>query len=505
MSCSLLLTCACLLISFSRLVRSACDAVPPLTLPIGNGTISDREVVRWGLAVEFGTPPQTMVAALDGDWNSTSFWNTSFPCGNLSRPACSWVHGGSFNDASSTSWRAPADPDQTDKSPAGGTIDIRGTDTLRVGSDILLDQFPIYFPKPRVIPQNNIGLGPNSTFLNRLFDRGEIASRSWSLFWGWQGVEKENQMNGSLVLGGYDKAKTAGGAPLTTKFSDGVGCPSSLLVYLSNIVVNHVNGNKTSLFNSPGSALRACIKPDNPSVVLPEDIFGNLKKAFPGKTVEHSTGIYPTSLAYEPENVFAGNITFTLSSGLQITIPNHQLVLPNIEIGDDGAQKIADGNKTINFSQIKSEAMSYLGQPFLTSAYIYVNNDMKEFTVWQANATTATDLVTVQSGSDNCDNDDASSLSGGAIAGIVVGVVAFLAIAALCLFFFLKRRNQNKDRDSKAGLPLVNTNQRADDKKHPHDTPSEMDAGVSQQAPSELPDRDYSPQELPADVPMSNK
>lgn len=198
-----------------------------------------------------------------------------------------------------------------------------------------------------------------------------------------------------------------------------------------------------------------------------------------------------------------GNITFILSSGLQITIPNHQLVLPNVEIDDNGQQKIVDGNKTINFGQTRHEAMPYLGQPFLTSAYIHVNNDMKEFSVWQANPTTDTDLVTVRGGS-NCDDD--SSLSGGAIAGIVIGVVAFLAIAALGLFFFLKRRNKNRDRDSKAGLPLVNTSQRAEeDKKHNHDTPLEMDAGVSQQAPSELPDRDYSPQELPADVPTSNK
>ena len=109
-----------------------------------------------------------------------------------------------------------------------------------MGSDISLDQFPVYFPKPGVIPQNGIGFGPDSTFLNRLYDQGKIASRSWSLFWGWQGAEQENQMDGSLVLGGYDKAKMAGGAPLTAPFSDGVGCPSSLLVYLSNIVVNHI-------------------------------------------------------------------------------------------------------------------------------------------------------------------------------------------------------------------------------------------------------------------------
>ncbi|KAM5439351.1 hypothetical protein MferCBS31731_004773 [Microsporum ferrugineum] len=503
MSYSLLLAYVYFLISTARPVRSACDPVPPLSLPIGNATITDRDVVRWGLGVQFGTPPQTIVAALDADWNSTSFWNTSFPCGNLTRPACSWVHGGSFNDASSTSWRAPSDPDLTDSSPGNETIRIRGTDTLNLGSDISIDQFPIYFPKPRVIPQNSLGLGPNSTFLNLLFDQGKIASKTWSLFWGWQGAEKENQMNGSLVLGGYDKAKM-GGANLTAKFSDGVGCPSSLLVYLSNIAVNHADGNKTSLFSTAGSALRACIKADNPQVTLPEDVFENLKKAFPGKTVEHSTGIYPNSLAYEPENIFAGNITFTLSSGLQITIPNHQIVLPNVAIDDNGEQEIVDNNKTVNFAQTRQGVMSYLGQPFLTAAYLHVDNELKEFTVWQVNPTTDTELVPVQHDSDECGNDDdSSSLSGGAIAGIVVGVVAFLALAALGLFFFLRRRNQSKDRDSKAGLPLVNTSHGVEDKKHYN--PQEMDAGVGQQAPAELPDRDYPPQELPADVPSSNK
>ncbi|KAK2812116.1 hypothetical protein FQN49_008401 [Arthroderma sp. PD_2] len=111
---------------------------------------------------------------------------------------------------------------------------------------------------------------------------------------------------------------------------------------------------------------------------------------------------------------------------------------------------------------------------------------------------------------------ESSSLSGGAIAGIVVGAVAFLALAALGLFFFLKRRNQNRDRDSKSGHPLVGMSSAegaetgeagvvagAKDKKY--DTPQEMDAGIGQQAPAELPESDYPPQELPADVPPPNR
>ncbi|KAK2858483.1 hypothetical protein FQN49_004682, partial [Arthroderma sp. PD_2] len=367
---SLFLMLACFLVAFPHLVSSACNPVPPLSLPIGNHTVKDREVVRWGLGVQFGTPPQTIVAALDADWNSTSFWNTNLDCGNLPRPACSWVHGGSFDQSGSTTWKPPADPNVTEQNPGGDIIKARGTDDLRLNSDVSISQFPIFFPKPKVIPQNSIGLGPNSTFLNILFDQGKIASKTWSLFWGWQGLEQENQTNGSLVLGGYDKAKMVG-ANLTEGFSDRIGCPSSMLVYINNIAVNHADNKNTSLFTAAGSALHMCIKPDNPQVTLPKDVFDNLKKALPGKPIEHSTGIYPTSLAYEPEKVFAGDITFTLSSGLQIRVPNHQIVLPNVEIDLNGNQKIVDGNKTINFAEARGGDMPYLGQLFLSSAYLH--------------------------------------------------------------------------------------------------------------------------------------
>ncbi|KKZ61596.1 hypothetical protein EMCG_00579 [[Emmonsia] crescens] len=55
-----------------------------------------------------------------------------------------------------------------------------------------------------------MGLGRASSFLDVLNAQNKISSRTWSLFWGQQGLEAFHQMEGNLVLGGYDRAKIKG-------------------------------------------------------------------------------------------------------------------------------------------------------------------------------------------------------------------------------------------------------------------------------------------------------
>jgi len=106
-----------------------------------------------------------------------------------------------------------------------------------------------------------IGLGPASLLLDKLKSAGSIASRSWSFFWG-QSNPGAPQLDGSLVFGGYDRAKVTGQKytlPLTRSNPD---CQSELVVTVTDFVLNFPNGTNVSLFSgSKSNAISMCITP----------------------------------------------------------------------------------------------------------------------------------------------------------------------------------------------------------------------------------------------------
>lgn len=343
----------------------------------------------------------------------------------------------------------------------------------------LLKNFSFYKPIGGELPQNGLGLGRGSTVLRTLYDTGKIASRSWSLFWGLEGKETKDIMDGSIVMGGYDRAKTSGPnstQPFST-LADMAKCPSSLIVIVTDIVVKHSNGTNQSLFGgAQGSALRTCIKPDVPLITFPSPIFQNFKDAIGGTYVEASNAFKLWGMSYLANDVFDGDLQFTLSSGLELTIPNSQLVVPNLEIDQQGV--LQEPNNTLrellvyNYETSNEDDMPLLGQVFLSSTYLHVDNERGQFTLWQANPTTEQDLVTIPSTNNKtCPQGSAGSpnpstshrrLSSGAIAGIVVGVLVAAAalLGALALALLRKRRPKNAllgDEDSKRHSSVYNT------------------------------------------------
>ncbi len=141
--------------------------------------------------------------------------------------------GGWFDEASSASWV---------QAPNNGTLstateilpdhegDVFGNDTVHLNST--LDVTGFTFGLNRGIggavgdEMNSVGLGTNSTLLNALVLAKVIASRTWGYSQGWTGAEAEHQIDGSLVLGGYDAAK-AKGSNVTVPFSTDPHCANS--------------------------------------------------------------------------------------------------------------------------------------------------------------------------------------------------------------------------------------------------------------------------------------
>ncbi len=149
------------------------------------------------------------------------------------------------------------------------------TETLDLGGNRSLRAFPFARPKnykdwdtQGYDPQNIIGMGTSSTLMDACRKAGSIASDSVGFYWGLDGVLDRDQIKGSFVLGGYDKAKTYGNGR-TQQLSDRRDCPTKMIVSIKDIVLNFSNGTDASIFpkDNGGTLLSACIIPERPSLM----------------------------------------------------------------------------------------------------------------------------------------------------------------------------------------------------------------------------------------------
>ena len=151
-------------------------------------------------------------------------------------------------------------------------------------------------------------------------------------------------------------------------------------------------------------------------------------------------------------------------SGLSIRVPNDQYVVPFVEWDENGARKFNTSRREVLISRVADNPAT-LGRYFLTSAYLMVHQDDQTFTLWQANPSTNSQLVSVasQKDGDTCTNSTtAGSASGSAatpssssttangkdsstptalIAGSTAAGIVLLVIAGI-LVFYLRRRQK---------------------------------------------------------------
>ncbi|KAL8644532.1 MAG: hypothetical protein Q9226_007715 [Calogaya cf. arnoldii] len=312
-----------LLLISTRFILSAeadcsSELLPPLAIPIRNISLPNL-LLRRGLALSFGTPSQALALDVSADWDNTYIFDGASPC-DVDRTTstaiqCSAKRGGLLDEGGSTTWK------QFSNLTAAGAARERkedtskntfGTDSVKINSTFSLEKFP--FGVIRNGPQvfNVLGLGRNSTFINRLLSVGAIASKTWGLAVGWQGALSEHQTDGSLVLGGYDAALT-NGSNFTYPFTVGTGC--SLTVTISDIVLNLKNGSSASILPpSRGTAIQACLSPFAPWISISEDIFktflnvtGFPEKLEPGR----SLGVNFWGMLFKSEDVYARPILFS--------------------------------------------------------------------------------------------------------------------------------------------------------------------------------------------------
>lgn len=227
---------------------------------------------------------------------------------DITQIQCTGQHGGLFNESKSSSWSQADSQDAAGASREHPYVDatnaIWSDDILQLSPGISVKPFPFAISRTKAWNMNSLGLGRNSTLLNALYSAGAIASRSWSLFWGLHGADAWSQMDGTLVLGGYDSSKVTGDN-FTDHLTIDKGCITSFLVTVTDIVMNLPDGSHVSIIGpSSGSALKACIIPDFPLITIPQNVWSGFSNHSGGTYLGRTLGIGGYGMLYAAENVY---------------------------------------------------------------------------------------------------------------------------------------------------------------------------------------------------------
>ncbi|KAG8532022.1 uncharacterized protein KY384_003658 [Bacidia gigantensis] len=372
--------------------------------------------------------------------NNTYLYDTAAACdSNASRELCSVRFGGLFDERSSSTWEpyqnltAPGlyGFSDTDKS----AHDSSGTDIFKLSDILNLNTFPVGIDRGDGEISNGKGLHPlgvgiNSTIMNALEHASAITSKTWSLFLGWAGAETDQQTEGSLVFGGYDKAKFTG-PNVTTSMQSAPNCQQGLVMTITDIKMNLKNGSSPSILGtSQGSALKACIEPAATYMSLPEDVWSSFLNVSGSTYVDRS---------YSLLNFYSMLITATGAYGQQYVknSTNREVLI-------------------LSLQGVNQNDIPRFGKPFLSSAYVLADNDRQEFTLWQAQPNATQDLVAL--GPQKCNDSpivipSATPSHGttslhrtpkGTIGGAVIGGLVGLALMTAALGFLVRRRRNKR-------------------------------------------------------------
>lgn len=134
---------------------------------------------------------------------------------------------------------------------------------------------------------------------------------------------------------------------------------------------------------------------------------------------------------------YDGDMTIDLSTGLSVRIPNDQIITPHVDYDRNGSRVFNDSERDMLMTGLSQNTIT-LGRYFLTSAYLMVDYDSNQFTMWNANPTTLSSLKPVinAASSELClpiDGDASEEygeegLTVGMIVGIVVGCIAITVV-----------------------------------------------------------------------------
>ncbi|EDU48788.1 conserved hypothetical protein [Pyrenophora tritici-repentis Pt-1C-BFP] len=276
-----------------------------------------------------------------------------------------------------------------------------------------------------------------------------IASRSFGYTAGAYYRNNNNGVPGNLVLGGYDRSRL-------TDQSVSIAMPSaqntSLAVGVNSILYKPDQNVEANTISFTQRGFPATIDSTFPYLILPDEIIDSFVSNF-SLGYDETSKLFTVNTSSHANNLRANAEVIMKISASADTDSNDfvSIVLPYAAF-DLQADFPLFSNQTSYFPIRRSENEQFvLGRAFLQEAYIIVDYEHQNFTVAPAvfeQPMPKPSLVTIFDRSYTLptaqDNNDGGELSSGAIAGIVVGIVAVFIIAALGIFFLWKKRRASK-------------------------------------------------------------
>ncbi|OAL05442.1 acid protease [Phaeosphaeriaceae sp. SRC1lsM3a] len=293
------------------------------------------------------------------------------------------------------------------------------------------------------------------TFLSNLAATNTVASSSYGFTAGASYRNGGRGVTANMVFGGYDRSR------LTLQQGASVPMPSkqnnTLVVGVNSIVYKpdqDVEQSTTSFTANKFSAgFSAIIDSTFPYLVLPGEICDRFVEKF-NLRFDNTTGLYTINgTAHDRNQQQNATVTFRVGSQPQGSDKYTSIEFPYSAFFLTATSPIYD-NATNYFPIKKStNGINILGRAFLQEAYIVVDYERANFTVAPAvfsDSMPSEDLVTIfnttYAPATQAPDSGGSGLSAGAIAGIVIGIIAAFALIGGGAFLFYKRRRDAKQR-----------------------------------------------------------
>ncbi|KAM3075652.1 hypothetical protein ACMFMG_007785 [Clarireedia jacksonii] len=406
---------------------------------------------------------------------------------------CARSRGGTFDNGLSTSWDNRGifginGVSYGFEANLGYNFDAKyGLDTLGLGysdgadSPVMKNQTVAAYAMASPLYTGIFGLGTQPiiyqtfgnisvpSFFRSLRDQNLIPSLSWSYTAGAKYRLKAGQF-AQLIFGGYDTSRFQ---PNSVSFSMNPDVTRDLLVGVQSIIYQ---GEKTTtLLPTP---IYAFVESTDPNIWLPESACLLFEKTF-GLTWNDTLSMYllnstQYTLLSGSNPIVTFSLANTISGGSTVNIQ-----LPFAAFALRASYPFVS-NDTYYFplKRAANDSQYTLGRTFLQEAYLTVDYDRRNFSIHQCSWIdgAASTIVTIKSPSDTStngtsaipDTHSGTSLKVGPIIGIVLGVLAFIALILTLILFSLRRRRLARQKRNSRLLAdhhtLANIHTQNDDK-----------------------------------------
>ncbi|KAH8658136.1 aspartic peptidase domain-containing protein [Xylariales sp. PMI_506] len=291
-------------------------------------------------------------------------------------------------------------------------------------------------------PVNFSSLGNYSapSFLTTLKSQGLIPSLSWSYTAGAQ--YRLKQVYGQLIFSGYDTSRFD--PDNSVSFTMAGDVTRDLVVALQSI--SYSGTTQATLLSDP---IEIFIDSTDPNLWLPDSVCDAFESAF-GLTIDNTTGLYLVNdthhsnlLDSDAEVVFRLSDVGTGGETVTITLPYNSFDLTA------EAPLVSNTSYYFPLKRAANSTQYTLGRTFLQEAYLTADYERGVFNVsacvWNQGATETIVTISSTDGSSSSSGSSSSGnpahLSGGAIAGIVVGCVVFVALIGIIIALKIRRRD----------------------------------------------------------------